>query len=416
MTTPVSTRRRPKVLALILAGGAGGRLGPLTAERAKPTVPFAGTHRLIDFALSNCLHSGLRDVWIIEQSELHSLNDHLANGRPWDLDRTFGGLQILPPSAEKGDTDGDEGGFARGNADALWRQRELLRDFAPDLLLVLSADHVYRCDFRDVLDTHLARDGGADLTLVTVPVPPGDDARRFSLVRVAEGSKGGDDDGSGRVTHFAYKPDRPESNLATAEIFLFDFPRLMATLEELAASGQELKDYGDALLPRLVEGGRVFAHALGGYWRDVGTLPSFWEAHRDLLRPEPPLDVDDPAWPVLSALRPRLPAHVREGARVADSLLSPGVEVRGTVERSVLGPGVRVGAGARVTDAILFDDVHVEDGAVIQAAIVDEHVTIGVGARVGSDDGRRLTIVPRGKKVSAGTHVGPTEDAPEIEV
>ncbi len=406
MTKPA--RRRPRVLALILAGGEGGRLGPLTAERAKPAVPFAGTHRLIDFALSNCLHSGLRDVWIIEQSELHSLNDHLANGRPWDLDRTFGGLQLIPPSAEKGGADEEKGGFARGNADALWRQRELLGEFAPDLLLVLSADHVYRCDFRDVFDAHAARGEAADLTLVTTPVPPGDDASRFALVQVEGGA------GAGRVTDFAYKPAHPAGDaLAATEIFLFNFPRLMATVEELAATGQSLKDYGDALLPRLIAGGRVFAHPLGGYWRDVGTLPSLWRAHRDLLRPEPPLDVDDPAWPILSAGRPRLPARVQgAGAHVGNSLLSPGCEVRGRVRDSVLGPGVFVGEGAEVADALLFGDVRVQPGASVRGAVVDERVTVGPGARVG--DGQRLTVLARGVNVPAGAHVGPEGDAPEV--
>lgn len=398
-------KARPKVLTLILAGGEGGRLGPLTADRAKPVVPFAGTHRLIDFALSNCLHSGLRDVWIVEQSELHTLNDHLANGRPWDLDRTFGGLQILPPSAEKGDGD-DQGGFAHGNADALWRQRELLREFGPDLLLVLSADHVYRCDFRDVFDAHAGRDH-ADLTLVTTPVPPGDDASRFSLVRVEHNAD------AGQVTEFAYKPKHPAGDTAATEIFLFNFPRLMATLEELAAAGQGLKDYGDALLPRLVAGGHVFAHPLGGYWRDVGTLPSLWRAHRDLLRPEPPLDVDDPAWPILSANRPRLPARVHgPGAAVGNSLLSPGCEVRGRVTDSILGPGVFIGDGAEVVNSLLFGDVRVNPGASVHGAIVDELAVIGPGARVG--DGQRLTVLKRGENLPAGAVVGPEEDAPEV--
>ena len=402
MTQPT---RRPKVLALILAGGAGGRLGELTENRAKPAVPFAGTHRLIDFALSNCLHSGLRDVWIIEQSELHTLNDHLANGRPWDLDRTFGGLQILPPSAEKGGQD-DEGGFAHGNADALWRQRELLREFAPDLLLVLSADHVYRCDFRDVLDAHAAH-GHPDLTLVTTPVPPGDDASRFSIVQV----KGGAD--AGRVTDFAYKPEHPVGDTAATEIFLFNFPRLMELLEELSDRGEDLKDYGDVLLPRLVADGRVFAHPLGGYWRDVGTFSSYWQAHRDLLLDEPPMDVDDPAWPILSAGRPRLPARVQgTSARVENSLLSPGCEVRGTVRGSILGPGVFVGAGAEVTDAIVFNDVRVEPGAKLHGVIVDEALTVGNDARLG--DGTRLTVVGRSETIPAGAIIRPEADAPEI--
>jgi len=396
---------RPKVLALILAGGTGGRLGPLTADRAKPAVPFGGTHRLIDFALSNCLHSGLADVWVVEQYELHTLNDHLANGRPWDLDRTHGGLQVLPPSVEGGGGEAQgEGGFARGNADALWRQRELLRQFAPDLLLVLSADHLYRLDFRDLFDAHAAR-GHPALTLVSTGVPPGEDPRRFALLRV--------DEGSGRVTDFAYKPADPAGrDLLAAEVFLFDAPTLVATLEELAAGGEQLRDYGDALLPRLVGRGGVFAHPMGGYWRDVGTLESFWRAHRDLLADPPAWRVDDPAWPILTAGHQRLPARVYASARVDNSLLSPGCEVRGRVERSVLGPGVRVAEGAAVQDSIVFHDARIEAGAEVRHAIVDEKAQLGAGARVGAPP--RLTVVSRAERVAPGARVLPKEDAPAV--
>ncbi len=223
-----------------------------------------------------------------------------------------------------------------------------------------------------------------------------------------------DDADAGQVTEFAYKPEHPSSNTAATEIFLFNFPRLMAAMEELSAAGGQLKDYGDVLLPRLVAGGRVFAHPLtGGYWRDVGTLLSLWRAHRDLLRPEPPLDVDDPAWPILSAGRPRLPARVHgPGAAVGNSLLSPGCEVRGRVTDSVLGPGVFVGGGAEVTNSLLFGDVRVNPGASVRGAIVDEHATVGPGARVG--DGQRLTVLRRGEIVPAGATVGPEDGAPEV--
>ncbi|HEY0792450.1 MAG TPA: glucose-1-phosphate adenylyltransferase family protein [Chthoniobacterales bacterium] len=398
-------KSRPKVLAIILAGGKGGRLGPLTADRAKPAMPFGGTHRLIDFALSNCLHSGLADVWVVEQYELHTLNDHLANGRPWDLDRTHGGLQVLPPSVEGGGgEEKGEGGFAQGNADALWRQRELLRQFAPDLLLVLSADHLYRMDFRDLLDAHAVY-GNPALTLVSTRVPPGEDPRRFSLLRVEEGS--------GRVTDFAYKPADPAGReLLAAEVFLFDAPSLVTTLEELATGEAPLQDYGHALLPRLVERGGVFAHPLEGYWRDVGTLESFWRAHRDLLSDPPVLRVDDPAWPILTAGQQRQPARVYASARVDNSLLSPGCEVRGRVERSVLGPGVRVAEGATVRDSIVFHEAHIEAGAEVRHAIVDEKARLGAGARVGAPP--RLTVVPRAECVAPGARVLPEEDAPAI--
>ncbi|HEX2172605.1 MAG TPA: sugar phosphate nucleotidyltransferase, partial [Dehalococcoidia bacterium] len=231
----------PKVLALVLAGGEGGRLGPLTERRAKPAVPFGGVYRLIDFALSNCQHSGLSDVWILEQYQPHTLNDHLANGRPWDLDRTYGGLQLLPPYiAGRSETE-TQGGFAHGNADAIYRQIDRIRAFGPDVLLVLSADHVYQFDYWAAIDRH--REANADLTMVTTRVQR-DEASRFGLVEV---------DDQGKVTGYWYKPETPPSDLATTEVFIFDPGRLIEGLEELAAGRRDdsgeagLRDLGHAL-------------------------------------------------------------------------------------------------------------------------------------------------------------------------
>ncbi len=340
-------------------------------------------------------------MWVVEQSELHSLNDHLANGRPWDLDRTHGGLQVLPPSAEKGGEQKGEGGFARGNADALWRLRTLIREFAPDLLLVLSADHLYRFDYRDLVEAHLTH-AGATLTLVTTPVPPEEDASRFALVRV--------DSASSRVTDFAYKPKRPASDLAAAEIFLFETAALLAALEEIAAAegGAGLKDYGDALLPQLVARGNVFSYPIEGYWRDVGTVESLWRAHQDLLANPPPLRLDEPGWPILTAGSVRLPAHLHGTAQVDNSLLSPGCVVWGRVERSVLGPGVIVETGATVLDSVLFHEVRVESGATVRHALVDEGVRIGAGAQVGMPP--RLTVVGKATQVAPGARVEPADD------
>ncbi len=399
--------KRDKVLALILAGGEGGRLDVLTANRAKPALPFAGTLRLIDFGLSNCLHSGLKDVWVIEQYELHTLNDHLANGRPWDLDRTYGGLQVLPPSAGRGDAGGKddgEGGFAEGNADAIYRQKQLIREFAPDLLLVLSADHVYRLDFRDVLDRHRAC--GADVTMVTTRVPAGDSASRFGVVEV---------DGDGRVTSFAYKPKQPAGDLVTAEIFVYDAPKLLKMLDELAADGGKLKDYGDELLPRFVKQGRVYEFRLESYWRDVGTLESYWMANMETLdRPEA-LSLDDPAWPILTHGSQRLPARVSVTASIDNSAISPGCQVGGEVMHSILGPGVIVEAGSSVRDSVLLTGCTVRAGARIHHAILDENVQVGTGAFVegAKDDlcviGQRVEIKP-GTHLAPGAHLEPPEN------
>ncbi|MDF1505233.1 sugar phosphate nucleotidyltransferase, partial [Roseisolibacter sp. H3M3-2] len=294
--------RRPRSLALVLAGGKGSRLGPLTQRRAKPALPFGGAYRLIDFPLTNCVHSGLSDVWVVEQYRPHALNDHLLNGRPWDLDRNRGGLRILPPF-----TGAHGEGFAEGNADALWRHRALLAESGADELVVLSADHVERVDLRDVLDAH--RDAGAQVTMVTTDVPRAE-ASRFGVVRV---------DG-GRVTDFAYKPDDPAGDgdraTVTTEVFAYDLAALLRTLDALAAEVARrddlphLGDFGDHLLPALVRGGRARAVPHGGYWRDVGTPGSYWRGHMDLLGGAPALTLEDPAWPVRTAGVERDPAHV----------------------------------------------------------------------------------------------------------
>jgi glucose-1-phosphate adenylyltransferase len=383
------------VLALVLAGGAGGRLELLTEHRAKPAVPFGGLYRLIDFPLSNCVSSGISDVWVLQQHEPHRLTEHLANGRPWDLDRTRGGLRIVHPH-----TGGEGEGWHEGNADALYRERALIRDFDPDALLVLSADHVYRLDLAAVVDGHLA--AGAEVTLVTTRVPRAD-ATRFGVVEA---------DGDGRVTGFAYKPDDPPSDVVTTEVFVYRPEGLLETLEALADEvGEEsgLDDFGDRLLPRLVEAGSAREHRYDGYWRDVGTVESYWQGHMDLVERRG-LDLDDPAWPILTAAPQRRPARVEASAALDGVLVSPGATVAGDVARSVLGPGVVVEAGAVVRDAVLLDDVVVRRGATVEAAIVDEAAEIGAGARVGAPldgapPGEALVLVGARARVSDRTQV-----------
>jgi glucose-1-phosphate adenylyltransferase len=403
---------RPKVLALILAGGKGSRLGPLTASRAKPALPFAGVYHLIDFPLSNCVHSGLADVWVVEQFQPHELNDHLLNGRPWDLDRNTGGLRILPPFTGHAQENG-EGGWSEGNADAIYRNRKFLIEFAADVLVVLSADHVYTLDLRDVIDRHLAT--GAAVTMVTTEVPV-ESASRFGVVQVGEGD---------RVTGFAYKPEHPEGGTVTTEVFVYDAPALLETLERLAAEqgdgdtededdGARLEDFGDLLLPALVDAGRAHAYPLGGYWRDVGTVDSYWEGHMDLLAPDRVLRPDDPAWPILSVAAHRMPARIHATARIDASLVSPGCLVAGEVTRSVLGPGVVVERGASVRDAVLLGNVTVRRGARVSHAIVDDEVEIGENAHVGhtgepGDERPAITVVGRRAHVAAGARVAPGE-------
>ena len=412
-------RAHPRTLAVVLAGGAGSRLGPLTRERAKPAVPFGGTYRLVDVALSNLAHSRVEDVWVLVQYEPHGLMRYLAGGRPWDLDRTVGGFELLPPFEVHGAPDDpakrtpeQKGGFAEGNADALLRHRDALAAHPAETVVVLSADHLYRLDFRDVLGAHAA--SGAALTAVTTRVPRAE-ASRYGLVTV---------DAGGRVTAFAYKPDEPASTLATAEVFVYAKDALLGALTALADAHEgrgkrPLGDFGDELLPHLVAQGGVHAYALGGYWRDVGTPDAYLAAHYDLLRAPAPFALDDPAWPLRSNAAPRAPARLRDGARVAHSLVSPGADVAGTVRHSVVGPGVVVEAGATVVGSVLLGDGHVGAGARVACTIADEGVRIGSEARVGAaprgfgNDGHpdipadRIVVLGKGARVAAGHTVAP---------
>ncbi len=364
---------RPDVLALVLAGGQGSRMDVLSDDRAKPALPFAGVYRLLDFALSNLRHSGIDDVWVFVQYETQSILDVLAGGRAWDLDRSHGGLRIVSPQQE---SDGDAS-WHQGNAHALYAHRELIAGAAPRTLLVMSADHIYKLDYTEVLERH--RDGDAEVTVVTTTVPPAQ-ASHHAVVEVQDGL----------VTGVAVKPDDPRHGRVATEVFVYDTEVVLAVLDELAGAGDggELGDFGDRLLPALIERGRVRAFDLPGYWKDVGRPEAYFEAHRDVLVArgrdrQSDLRLDDASWPILTHDVPRMPAYLEPSARVVDSLISPACRVAGRVERSVLGPGTVVEAGAVVRDSVLFADVIVRAGARLRHAIVDDRAVVGADARVG---------------------------------
>jgi glucose-1-phosphate adenylyltransferase len=377
----------PRILVLVLAGGAGGRLELLTDERAKPAVPFAGVYRLIDFPLSNCQHSHIPDVWVSVQYHPVSLADHLANGRPWDLDRTFGGLMMLPPYQGT-----ERGGWVTGTGNLLWRQAELIRQFGADALVVVSSDAVYKLDYREVVESHLG--SGAEVTMVTTEVAA-DDASRYGIVQV-DGEK---------VTDYAYKPDEPATTTATNEVFVFSPGPTLDRLEALAADAGEdgLDDLGSQLLPDQTRDGLARAHRLEGYWRDVGTVPAYWEAHQDFLSAEPPFDLDDPAWPLHTRGGRHSAARILAGAEVDGSLVSGGTRVAGSVRGSVLSPGVVVEKGATVVDSVLLPGVRVRSGAVVTRAVLDDRVEVGEGASVGGEG--EITLVGRRARVDRDSEV-----------
>lgn len=387
----------PRILVLVLAGGAGGRLELLTEHRAKPAVPFAGVYRLVDFPLSNCQHSGIADVWVSVQHHPTSLSDHLANGRPWDLDRTTGGMMVLPPFQGT-----ERGGWVTGTANLLWRQADLVREHDPAALVVVSSDAVYQLDYREVVDAHLG--SGAEVTMVTTEVEA-DDASRYGIVQV---------DGE-RVTDYAYKPDEPATTTATNEVFVFTpgatLDRLDGLQDELGEEG--LEDLGSHLLPAQTRDGLARAHPLEGYWRDVGTVPAYWQAHRDFLAAEPPIDLDDPAWPLHTRGGRHSAARVLDDGQIENSLLSGGTRISGDVRGSVLSPGVVVERGASVVDSVLLPGVRVRAGARVERAVLDDRVDVGEGAVVGGDGD--ITLVGRAARLEAGTEIAPGARHPEPE-
>jgi glucose-1-phosphate adenylyltransferase len=388
----------PRILVLVLAGGAGGRLELLTDQRAKPAVPFAGVYRLIDFPLSNCLHSGIADVWVSIQFHPTSISEHLANGRPWDLDRTTGGLLTLPPFQGT-----DRGGWNTGTADSLWRQADLIRAFAPDALVVASSDAVYKLDYREVAEAHLG--SGAEVTMVTTEVAA-DDAPRYGIVEVGDG---------GRVTGYAYKPDEPATTTATNEVFVFSPTETLDRLEALARDAGEdgLEDLGSQLLPAQTADGLARAFPLEGYWRDVGTIPAYWEAHREFIQEDPPLDLDDPTWAIRTRGGRHSAARLLRGAVVEDSLVSGGTRVAGEVRGSVLAPGVVVERGATVVDSVLLPGVRVRAGATVTRSVLDDGVEIGESATVGGDG--EIALVGSRAVVDAGAHLAAGARFPEAD-
>src|SRR3954469_386640 len=388
----------PKVLVLVLAGGQGSRLELLTETRAKPAVPFAGVYRLIDFPLSNCQHSGIADVWVSVQYQPQSVSEHLANGRPWDLDRTTGGLMMLPPFQGS-----ERGGWTEGTADGLWRQSELIRQFDPDALVVVSSDAVYKLDYREVAEAHLG--SGAEVTMVTTEVEP-DDAARYGIVQVAE---------DGKVTDYAYKPDQPATTTATNEVFVFSPRPTLNRLEALAqqAGDDGLEDLGSHLLPAQTRDGLARAYPLDGYWRDVGTVQAYWQAHRDFLAAEPPIDLDQLSWAIHTRGGRHSAARVLDGAVVDGSLVSGGNRVAGQVTGSVLSPGVVVEKGATVVDSVLLPGVRVRAGATVTRAVLDDNVVVGEGARVGGDGD--ITLAGRESRVVDGAELPAGARLPEPE-
>jgi len=353
---------------MILAGGLGSRLCLLSDKRAKPAVPFAGKYRIIDFTLSNCVNSGIFDVGILTQYRPLSLRDHIGIGRPWDLDRKRGGVELLQPFQAWFEQD-----WYRGTADAVHQNWDRVAEREVEHLLVLSGDHVYRMDYRPMIEAHLER--GADATVAVTEVPL-EEASAFGVVRT---------DATGWITGFLEKPKEPPSGRISMGVYVF---RTAALREALLRDVERntAHDFGKSILPAMVERGRVTAFPHAGYWQDIGTLDSYYRANLDLLAPDPPFALEDPRWPIYSPPTENPPVRLGPNARVRAAIVTHGAIVNGTVERSVLSPGAIVEEGAVVTDSILLSGCWVGRGAVLDRVILDKRVHVGARARVGHGD------------------------------
>jgi glucose-1-phosphate adenylyltransferase len=353
--------------AFILAGGLGSRLCLLSERRAKPAVPFAGKYRIIDFTLSNCVNSGIFDIGVLTQYRPTSLHQHIGIGRPWDLDRTRGGVQLLQPSLGTVTSE-----WYQGTADAIYRNIIHLRRRRTDHVLVLSGDHVYKMNYDVMYAFHVAN--RASMTVAVHEVAP-EEVRGFGILETDE---------RGRVVAFQEKPRQSNSRLASMGVYLFDREALVRWLVEDAEIPDSSHDFGKDLLPRLVARGEgVFAYRYGGYWQDVGTLDSYFQANMDLLADDPPMELNDPGWVMHTQSADRPPVRFEAGCRVERSYVANGCRVAGEVVRSVLFPGVVVAPGAVVHDSIVMHDSQVGAGARLDRAILDREAEVGAGARVG---------------------------------
>jgi glucose-1-phosphate adenylyltransferase len=386
-----------KIRAVILAGGEGARLGVLTAKRAKPAVPFAGKYRIIDFPLSNCVNSGIFDVMILAQYRPQSLIEHIGSGAPWDLNRDFtGGVKILTPYKARRDSD-----WFVGTADAVQQNFGFIKRDLPDFVLILSGDHIYTMDYEPMISFHL--DQQADLTMGTIHVPM-EQASRFGILAA---------DNKYRVTSFLEKPPEPPSNLANMGVYLFNRDVLDKALWEDRQNPESTHDFGKDILPRLINSqARVFAFPYTGYWMDVGTAQSYWQAHMDMLSPSPKLKLYNRSWIIHTRTEERPPARLPASAHVYASMVCDGcyIGVDSRVESSVLSPGVVIRPGAVVRESIICTDTIIESGAVIERAIIDKRSHIHENARIGggvADANIKLALVGKNCSVPAGYVVEP---------
>ena len=379
-------QRKKECVAMLLAGGQGSRLYALTNNIAKPAVPFGAKYRIIDFPLSNCINSGIDTVGVLTQYQPLLLNEYIGNGQPWDLDRAFGGIHVLSPYQKK-----SKSAWYEGTANAIYQNINFIKMYNPDYVLILSGDHIYKMDYSKMLRAHI--DTGADCTIAAIEVPL-KEASRFGILNT-------NPDGS--IYEFEEKPKQPKSTLASMGVYIFTAEKMYKYLEEDDDDPESSKDFGKNILPKMLNAGeKMFAYRFEGYWKDVGTISSLWEANMDLLGEDPAFDVADPAWKIHSRNPLAPPEYIGEGAAVQNSMVALGCEIYGEVENSVLSSNVVVEKGAVVKDSVIMSGTTVRAGAKIDYSIIDEDVVVGEDAVIGVDKSEAKGIAVLGRNIEVG--------------
>ena len=372
--------KQNNMLAMILAGGRGSRLHELTNKVAKPAVSYGGKYRIVDFPLSNCANSGVDIVGVLTQYESVLLNSYVAAGGRWGLDARESGVFVLPPR-EKADADLD---VYRGTADAISQNIDFIDKYSPEYLLVLSGDHIYKMNYDKMLDYHKEMNADATIAVIEVPMK---EASRFGIMNT---------DGNGRIVEFEEKPGHPKSNLASMGIYIFNWKLLRKILLADMKNPDSHHDFGKDVIPCLLNDNKTLAaYKFKGYWKDVGTIDSLWEANMDLIDSRNELNLNDPTWRIYTEDTPALPQYIGSNARIDKAFITQGCVVEGEVKHSVLFTGCKVGEGAKIIDSVLMPGVEVEAGAIVQRALVADNVKIGQDAVVGSPDSENIELVSK---------------------
>ncbi|MBQ0126208.1 MAG: glucose-1-phosphate adenylyltransferase [Clostridiales bacterium] len=385
--------RKKECIAMLLAGGQGSRLYVLTEKNAKPAVPFGGKYRIIDFPMSNCVNSGIDTVGVLTQYQPLVLNEYIGNGEPWDLDRMRGGVMVLPPYQGKSSSD-----WYRGTANAIYQNMAFINRYNPDYVLILSGDHIYKMDYSKMLAEHKAN--GADCTIAVLEVPM-EEAHRFGILNT---------DQTGRIIEFEEKPKEPKSNKASMGIYIFSRAVLEEYLRRDEADVNSSNDFGKNVIPTMLgDGKRMFSYTFDGYWKDVGTIQSLWEANMDLLGKEPTFNIYDKKWRIFYRHNAEPPHRIEDSAKIENSMITEGCDIAGTVVNSVISNGVTVEKGAIVRDSVIMGNVKIKSGAVIDYSMIDENSVIGENVKVGEPltPDAKITVIGGSLEIKDGKTVKP---------